>query len=61
MDPPPGFTPKEHRVCKLKKGFVRIKAVAKGMFGRLSYLMKEFSFKQVMCHTLLQMTSFELI
>ena len=38
MDPPMGFTPKGGKVCKPKKGFVCIKAVAKSMVWQVELL-----------------------
>lgn len=53
MDPPPGFTPKESKVCKLKKALHGLKQPPRAWFGRLSYLMKKFGYKQaIACHTL---------
>lgn len=53
MDPPPGFTPKEAKVCKLKKALYGLKQSPRAWFGRLSYSMKEYGFKQALAdHTL---------
>ncbi|KAJ4706604.1 Retrovirus-related Pol polyprotein from transposon TNT 1-94 [Melia azedarach] len=53
MDPPPGFTPKEGKVCRLKKALYGLKQSPRAWFGRLSYSMKEFGYKQAMAdHTL---------
>ena len=38
MYPPLGFTPKGGKVCKLKKGFVCVEAVAKGMVWKVKLL-----------------------
>ena len=46
MDPPSGFTPKE--VCKLKNALYKLKKSPRAWFGRLSYTMKGFGYKQAM-------------
>ena len=51
MDPPLGFTPKE--VCRLKNALYGLKQSPRAWFGRLSYTMKGFGYKQAMIdHTL---------
>ena len=53
MDPSPGFTPKEGKVCRLKKTLYRLKQSPRAWFDRLSYAMKGFGYKKVMIgHTL---------
>ena len=53
MDPPPRFTPKGGKVCKLKKALYGLKQSPRAWFGKLSYSMKEYGFKQAMAdHTL---------
>ena len=53
MDPPLGFTPKEGKVCRLKKALYGLKQSPRVWFGRLSYAMKGFGYKQAMAyHTL---------
>ena len=53
MNPPPGFTPKEGKVCRLKKALYRLKQSLRAWFGRLSYAMKGFGYKQAVTdHTL---------
>ena len=53
MDPPLGFTPKEGKVCRLKNALYRLKQLPRAWFGRLSYTMKGFGYKQAMAdHTL---------
>ena len=46
MDPPPGFTPKEGKVCRIKKALYRLKQSPRAWFGRLSLAMKGFGYKQ---------------
>ena len=48
MDRPSGFTPKGGKVCKLKKALYGLKQSPRAWFGRLSYSIKEYGFKQVM-------------
>ena len=51
MDPPLGFTLKE--VCRLKNALYGLKQSPRAWFGRLSYTMKGFGYKQAMIdHTL---------
>ena len=53
MDPPLGFTPKEGKVCRLKKTLYGLKQSLRAWFGMLSYAMKGFGYKQAMTdHTL---------
>ncbi|CAJ2642525.1 unnamed protein product [Trifolium pratense] len=53
MDPPPGFTPKGGKVCKLKKALYGLKQSPRAWFGRFSHSMKKYGFKQAMAdHTL---------
>ena len=53
MDPPPRFTSKGGKVCKLKKALYGLKQLPRPWFGKMSYSMKEYGFKQVMAnHTL---------
>ena len=48
MDPHLGFTPKEGKARKLEKAFYGLKRSPRAWFGRLSYSMKEYGFKQAM-------------
>lgn len=48
MDPPPGFTPPEGNVCKLKKALYGLKQSPRAWFGRLSCSMKRYGFKQAL-------------
>ena len=53
MDPPPRFTRKEGKMCRLKKALYGLKQSLRAWFGRLSYAMKGFGYKQAMIdHTL---------
>lgn len=53
MDPPPGFTLEEGKVCKLKKPLYGLKQSSRAWFGRLSHAMKEYGFKKALAdHTL---------
>ena len=53
MDPLLGFTPKEGKVCRPKKALYELKQSPRAWFGRLSYAMKGFGYKQAMAdHTL---------
>ena len=53
VDPPLGFTPKEGKVCRLKKALYGFKQSPRAWFGRLSYAVKGFGYKQAMAdHTL---------
>ena len=54
IDPPLGFTPKGGKVSKLKMALYGLKQLPRAQFGRLSYLMNGYGFKQIMVdHTLL--------
>ena len=55
MDPPPEFTPKEGKVCRLKKALYELKQSPRAWFGRLSYAMKGFGYKQAMEFSLREM------
>ena len=50
MDPSPGFTTKEGKVCRLKKALYGLKQSPRAWFGRLSYAMKGFGYKQAMTY-----------
>ena len=50
MDPPSGFTPKEGKLCRLKKALYGLKQSLGAWFGRLSYAMKGFGYKQPMAY-----------
>ena len=53
MDPPPRFTPKEGKVCRLKKALYGSKQSPRTWFGRLNYAMKGFGYRQAVAdHTL---------
>ena len=53
MDPPLGFPPKEGKLCRPKKALYKLKQSPRAWFGRLSYGMKGFGYKQAMAaHTL---------
>ena len=53
MDPPLRFTPKEGKVCRLKKALYGSKQSPRAWFGRLNYAMKGFGYRQAVAdHTL---------
>ena len=53
MDPPPGFTPKGGKVCKLRKSLYGLKQSPRAWFERLSHSMEAYGFKQALAdHTL---------
>ncbi|BFG28235.1 hypothetical protein CerSpe_145090 [Prunus speciosa] len=53
MDPPPGFTPKGGKVCRLRKALYGLKQSPRAWFGRFSHSMRNYGFKQSQAdHTL---------
>lgn len=50
MDPPRGFNPKERKLCKLKTSLYGLKQLLRAWFGKVSYAMKGFGYKQAMAN-----------